>query len=336
MITISVCMIVKNEEHCLDRCLTSLKRIADEIIIVDTGSADHTKKVAAKYTDNIYDFKWTGSFSDARNYSFSLATKDYIYCADADEELDEENIERFLLLKEHLMPEIEIVQMYYCNQLEHNTIYNFDRELRPKLYKRLRTFFWNEPIHEQVLLSPVIYDSDIEIIHRPASVHAGRDLARFEKMIEHGERISDRLLDIYEKELYIAGEPSNYRHAIGFFEALCDDEGLDEDGLMCALTIALRASILNCDMEKQLKFALRGVASKGCSELCCELGEIFCRQGDYREAAMWYYNAAYETEPLMDIRSKDEIPLNAIVSCYEKLGDIERAEQFRQVLKDRR
>ena len=84
MITISVCMIVKDEEHCLDRCLKSLVSIADEFIIVDTGSSDHTKDIAKKYTDKVYDFKWTGSFSDARNYSFSLATKDYIYCADAD------------------------------------------------------------------------------------------------------------------------------------------------------------------------------------------------------------------------------------------------------------
>lgn len=127
-------MIVKNEERCLRRCLNSLKDIADELIIVDTGSTDSTKSIASEYTDKIYDFAWTGNFSDARNYSFSLATCDYIYCADADEELDAENIEKFKVLKNALLPEIEIVQMYYCNQMDNNTIYNFDKELRPKLY----------------------------------------------------------------------------------------------------------------------------------------------------------------------------------------------------------
>ena len=332
MITVSVCMIVKNEEHCLDRCLKSLVPVADEIIIVDTGSTDSTKEIAAKYTDRIYDFAWTGSFSDARNYSFSLAGCDYIYCADADEELDKENIDKFIQLKNTLLPEIEIVQMYYCNQLENNTIYNFDKELRPKLYKRVRSFIWNEPIHEQVLLTPVIYDSDIEIIHRPASVHAGRDLERFEKMISDGETISKRLLDIYIKEMYIAGDENNYLAASDYFEKMCDMDDIDEDDLICALTIALKASIIAKDVNKQFRYALRGAATKGCSELCCELGNVFYEQGDYSEAAMWYYNAAFETEPLINIRSKKEIPLNAIIDCYEKLGDKDRAEEFRALL----
>lgn len=58
MISISVCMIVKNEEKVLARCLNSLCGIADEIVIVDTGSSDRTKEIAAAYTNKIYDFLW--------------------------------------------------------------------------------------------------------------------------------------------------------------------------------------------------------------------------------------------------------------------------------------
>ena len=61
MITISLCMIVKNEERILARCLDSLKGIAEEIIIVDTGSTDRTKEIAARYTDHIYDFTYSSS-----------------------------------------------------------------------------------------------------------------------------------------------------------------------------------------------------------------------------------------------------------------------------------
>ena len=97
MATISVCMIVKNEEEVLARCLDSLSGLWEELIIVDTGSTDRTKEIAKKYTEKIYDFSWTGNFSDARNYSFSKAECDYIYSADADEVLDEENRERNIL-----------------------------------------------------------------------------------------------------------------------------------------------------------------------------------------------------------------------------------------------
>ena len=113
MVTITLCMIVKNEEKVLNRCLESIRDLMDEIVIVDTGSTDRTKEIAAKYTDQIYDFEWVNDFSAARNFAFSRATCDYIYSADADEVVDEENREKFRLLKETLLPEIEIVQMYY-------------------------------------------------------------------------------------------------------------------------------------------------------------------------------------------------------------------------------
>ena len=85
MISLSLCMIVKNEEMVLKRCLDSVKNIVDEIIIVDTGSTDKTKDIAKKFTKNIYDFKWIDDFAAARNYSFSKATKEYIMWLDADD-----------------------------------------------------------------------------------------------------------------------------------------------------------------------------------------------------------------------------------------------------------
>ena len=63
MISISLCMIVKDEENTLERCLNSIYDIVDEIIIVDTGSIDETKKIAAKFTNKVFDFKWCDDFS---------------------------------------------------------------------------------------------------------------------------------------------------------------------------------------------------------------------------------------------------------------------------------
>ena len=179
-------MIVKNEEKILERCLDSVADLVDEIVIADTGSTDATREIARRYTEKVYDFPWTDDFSAARNFVFSRATREYIYSADADEVLSPENRERFRLLKETLLPEVEIVQMKYANQLQFNTVYNYDEEYRPKLFKRKRDFVWEAPIHETVRLEPVIYDSDIVITHLPGESHAKRDLANFQKHWRQG------------------------------------------------------------------------------------------------------------------------------------------------------
>ena len=62
MATVSLCMIIKDEEAVLARCLESVRDCVDEIIIVDTGSSDESKKIAAGFTDKIYDFKWIDDF----------------------------------------------------------------------------------------------------------------------------------------------------------------------------------------------------------------------------------------------------------------------------------
>ena len=102
--TISLCMIVKNEERVLARCLDSVADLVDEIIIVDTGSTDATKEIAARYTEQIYDLVWQDDFAAARNFSFSKASMDYIYTHDAAEVLDDEIRQAFRKLQAALLP----------------------------------------------------------------------------------------------------------------------------------------------------------------------------------------------------------------------------------------
>ncbi|MCT1403763.1 hypothetical protein AK95_05830 [Paenibacillus sp. LC231] len=83
--SVSLCMIVKNEESYLERCLESVRGIVDEIIIVDTGSSDKTKDIAKRYTDKVFDFKWIDDFSAARNFAIEFASSEYILQLDADE-----------------------------------------------------------------------------------------------------------------------------------------------------------------------------------------------------------------------------------------------------------
>lgn len=338
MATISICMIVKNEEKVLARCLDSLAGLWEELIIVDTGSTDLTKEIAKKYTDKVYDFAWTENFSDARNYSFSKAKGDYIYSADADEVLDEENRKKFLILKNALTTdsEIEIVQMYYGNQLSQNSIYNFDKEYRPKLYKRLRRFMWLEPIHEAVRLEPVVYDSDIVIWHKPHGQHGARDLEYFEKMIEQQEVLSERIQDIYLRELYFIGELHNLKKGHDYLVDISENASPDSDIFQKAIAILCKEARLLGKDSDVLKFSLKGVASEGSSELCMELGHYFYEKEEWAEAAMWYYNAAYETPCRMSLKAATTEPLIRMISCYEVLGMPDVAAEYQRQLEEYR
>ena len=91
MIKLSICMMVKNEEKNLKRCLDSVKELMEavesEIIIVDTGSTDGTVSIASKYTNNIYHHIWNNNFSEMRNISIAYASGEFVFILDADEVL---------------------------------------------------------------------------------------------------------------------------------------------------------------------------------------------------------------------------------------------------------
>jgi GT2 family glycosyltransferase len=89
--SVSLCMIVKNEEANLPACLKSAEGLFNEIVVVDTGSTDKTKEVSAQYGARVVDFPWQDSFAAARNESLRHASGDWIFWLDADDRLNEEN-----------------------------------------------------------------------------------------------------------------------------------------------------------------------------------------------------------------------------------------------------
>lgn len=113
MVTISLCMIVRDEEAVLSRCLDSVCGLVDEIIIVDTGSSDDSKAIAERYTENVFDFEWIDDFSAARNVSFEHAVSDYCLWLDADDVLLPPDREKFARLKAGLDPLTDIVMLPY-------------------------------------------------------------------------------------------------------------------------------------------------------------------------------------------------------------------------------
>ena len=87
-LTLSLCMIVRDEEEMLPGCLAPLRDVVDEIVVVDTGSTDATVEIAESFGARVVHFPWNGSFADARNVSIDAATGDWIMYLDADEHME--------------------------------------------------------------------------------------------------------------------------------------------------------------------------------------------------------------------------------------------------------
>jgi len=145
--TISLCMIIKDEEKLLEECLNPIKDIVDEIIIVDTGSKDKTKETAKKFTTKIYDFRWNDDFSKARNFSISKATKEWILVLDPDEKIAKDDLIKIKNLikknKEDIFGYRLIQQTYYKNKII--SIRGICR-----LFKNSDKIRFTYPIHETV------------------------------------------------------------------------------------------------------------------------------------------------------------------------------------------
>lgn len=92
MMNLSICIIAKNEEKNIERCLQCLQPYNFEIIVVDTGSTDATKEIAKRYGCSIYDFVWCDDFAAAKNFAISKASNEYVMIIDSDEYLEEINL----------------------------------------------------------------------------------------------------------------------------------------------------------------------------------------------------------------------------------------------------
>ncbi|MBC7476169.1 MAG: glycosyltransferase family 2 protein, partial [Candidatus Sericytochromatia bacterium] len=139
---LSVCFIVKDEVKNIAKALESIKDIASEIIIVDTGSTDNTKAIASKYTDKIYDFIWCDDFSKARNYSLSYATQEWILVFDADFIFEEQSKK---LLESYLKSDNDL---FYIQCIEE--LHNFQHPLILLFRNHCNINFYGR-VHEQVI-----------------------------------------------------------------------------------------------------------------------------------------------------------------------------------------
>lgn len=146
--SLSVCIIAKNEENNLERCIRSISNIADEIVVVDTGSTDNTIEVAKKLGANVYFHKWNNSFSEAKNAALDKCNMNWVFVIDADEAL-EKGHEKYL--KELLKNDnIEAFHMR-LNNIIGSEIINENPTLR--IFRNRKEYRYKSKLHEQIYSS---------------------------------------------------------------------------------------------------------------------------------------------------------------------------------------
>lgn len=288
MITLSLCMIVKNEEEVLSRCLDSVKDLFDEIIIVDTGSKDRTKEIAKKYTNKIYDFIWCDDFSKARNYSLSKATSDFIMWLDADDVINADELQKLFLFKKELSFKMDIVMLKYAiSFVDNKPTFTFYRE---RIFNRRKGFRFCDAVHEFVApIGNIIY-KDIIIEHRKnKATNPKRNIKIYEKMQKVGEKFTPRNLYYYARELYYNNK---YSKAISYFKKFLNEkETFLENKIEACLTISKCYQMKN-DLNNALRYLFLSFSyDLPRAEVCCEIGYIFQAQNKFVLSNYWFEKA---------------------------------------------
>lgn len=333
MITISLCLIVKNEEKVLARCLESVKCAVDEIIIVDTGSSDKTKEIAGTYTNLVYDFEWVDDFGAARNYAYSLASMEYQMWMDADDILPTDSLEKLLQLKETLDNAVDIVTMKYLTHFDAqgNPVLSATRE---RLTKREKAYAWEGAVHECIPLLGKLYHSEIEIHHKKISDGgiSMRNLEIYNKMEAFGKAFSPRHLYYYARELKDHCEWE--RASVYFEEFLNTGKGWVEDNIAACFNLSLCYRMMG-DTEKVLPILTRSfLYDAPRAELCTEIGLHYKREKKYRTALKWLQIAGNLGKPdsigfvLLDYWGY--IPNIESCVCCCLLGDFENAKKYNE------
>jgi len=180
--TVTLTMIVRNEEKNLAACLQTVADLVDEMVIVDTGSTDRTKDIARQFGAKVYDFPWIDHFAAARNESLRHATGDWVFWLDADDRLSDANREKLRSLLATLPRGVMLGHVMKCECLPQ------PGQVAPTIVDHVRLFpnhpglRWKYRVHEQILgsirrLGGQVVWTDVAVQHvgyQDAVTHKGK------------------------------------------------------------------------------------------------------------------------------------------------------------------
>ena len=331
---ISLCMIVRNEEAHLGRCLDSVRSAVDEIVIVDTGSADRTKEVAARYTEQVYDYEWNDDFSAARNTAFSYASKPFLLWLDADDVMEESELDKLLLLKDRLDERVDAVMMpYLCGQRpDGSPELVFERE---RILRRDAGFRFSGVVHEAIVLRGNVIHENIAVRHlgEHGERSAKRNLALYERAMERGMRMTPRDQYYYARELMANGLLVRAEQAFSLFLHMGGWEENIRDAHVQRGHCLKRLGRTKEAKVSYLEAMGMGVPS---AQALCALGALMLEEGDVQAAIFWYETALGMEIPAISggfvyADAYRYLPAIQLCVCYDRLGQRQKAMEMNEL-----
>ncbi len=334
--TISLCLIVKDEEPVLERCINSLKGTYDELIIVDTGSQDRTVEIAKKLGARVEYFEWCDDFAKARNYAFSFATGDWIMWVDADDILEEGVAERFREVvhfydNEKSVAGINFPYIYSHESAGTGEIPDFKYH-RLRIMKREADPTWKARIHEYCVVNGETVNSDEVFFHHyreegKGTQNTARNLRILKKVLEESDE------DQRARYLFYYGKECMYNklwdEAIKSFKSYLPLSNWLPEKHRAMYEMAVCYTIKE-DYESAKKYCLKAIeVEENYVDPYVQLGKIAYIKEDWHNVIKWMTAATLCRVPktlFFDyIPYATYVPYDYMVIAYWNLGDYKRS-----------
>ena len=342
---VSICIIAKNEELNIERCLSSIQPYDFEIIVVDTGSTDRTKEIALKYTNCVFDYAWNENFAAARNYAIEQASRKYVFMLDCDEYIHSLNYDKMLELiseKNEQVGRISRINTFIRNDEQTRIKEPVNRVFNKEFFR------YQGRIHEQIVKKdgenystyklPIVlehtgYDGDVEFIKEKTQ----RNIRLLKKDLEE---IGEEPYILYQlgKSYYMQGD---YTNACTYFSRALEYDLNPQAEFVIDLIETYGYALLNCQQYSQaLQFENIYEEFGNRPEFKFLMGLIYMNNGEFNQAIKEFYKATtYQYSDTQGINTyKAYYNIGVIYQClgdkknaimyYKKCGDYPKAKKM--------
>jgi len=347
-VRLSQCMIVKNEEHNIERALSWAKGYAFEQIVVDTGSTDRTVEIAESMGAKVYHFEWINDFSAAKNYAISLCTGNWIAILDADEWLTQTDVPKLVEILKMCSNDVKFKHYDFIR----TPLANLDDEGKPfhtmtqvRFIRNNRNIFYSGSIHESLNIesknSEILELDNVTILHTgyQQSVYKGTD--KLDRNIEMISREVEKDPDNMQLKAYLADsiyekpDEESKKKALAIYKEVTDSEQIVHAMLGRNAFIKIISSyILSGDIVIAEEYTHRAIERMPeYIDFYALLNEIQFKTGRYSDAwdsirmaeALFEKYGATQSNTIID---KPSLLFRALCLCAVKLEDAENAVKY--------